>query len=81
MRSVVLGLDMYVTDEPTCLKTSDRFKIFNRYGGDFFGTEDTNLTQEAYLFSTSAPTCIPNHHDPTVITNPITVSEDDIEIG
>ena len=38
--SVVRSHKIDSTDEPTCCKTSDVFKVFNRHSNELFGTEE-----------------------------------------
>ena len=52
VRSMVRGCKMDSTDEPTCCKRSDGFKLLNRHGDELFGKEKMELTHRHSSFDT-----------------------------
>ena len=74
VRSVVRSRKIDSTDEPTCCKTSDGLKVFNRHGEELYGTEEMELNHRHSFFTTDLscihdekkrlPTPLPNlEHD------------------
>ena len=43
MRSVVRSRLVDSSDSPTCAESSEGFKVYNRHGEDFFGTEEVEI--------------------------------------